>query len=177
MSLGVYTESAFSQDRAQTVIPATRSDLWLTFPTSGCVPPRKSWQEQPGWRHRAPFSPAPSLPHAHPLSHSPGHIPCVRVFVRLEVSFQVCLLICGRAEKAAEHTGDRQRLGQRFLMTSSKPGPISVIQRPSPPSRATALRSLWQSCLMWSYKENTTQLFFLYKKFIKGIICIFRGLV
>lgn len=45
--------------------------------------------------HSLPLHPS----HMPTLSHSPGHISCVRVSAQLQVSFLVCLLICGGARR------------------------------------------------------------------------------
>ena len=132
-SLSVHTESAFSQDRVQTVIPATRSDLWLTFPTSGCVPPRKSWQEQPGWRHRAPFLPS-SIPPTCPL------------WVTLLVTYPVwgclqglkchfrraCWFVVGMRRQQSSWARYKGLVGASWWLPANQ-GPFSIIHRdPNP---------------------------------------------
>lgn len=86
-SLGVYTESAFSQDKSADSDPSHKVRPVTHFPNIRVCTTK---EELAGATRLA--SPSTVPPPLHPshmptLSHPPGHIPCVRVFARLEVSF------------------------------------------------------------------------------------------
>lgn len=75
-SLGVYMESAFSQDRVQR--SQTQSQT-CDSPSQheGVYHRGRAGRSDQAGVMKHPSSPAPSLPHAHSLSHSLGHIPSV----------------------------------------------------------------------------------------------------
>lgn len=80
-------------------------------------------QDRPGRHHEAPFPPSARPSHRPTESRRWPHPFCGKAFSGFGASLQACSVCGGDEDEGTEHVGHTQRLGRRFLRTSTERGP------------------------------------------------------